>query len=232
MKNIFFKDHNLFVKINLRNLKLSKTGSAILLHVTKNCTNVWFKVKGFFYENSRPSLIFLSHSLLSIYFISGSFMTFSREFETVHWKYRNITCLIKSYMYATHNIYTYMTLAASYYWHSRRRSYLVIAYGIAMRMWNRRGLFREHAFFAEPKVAFYSRLQRCSGRRVATRVKYEAIIQHGVKRKKRILRGDGNAKRASRAYAILGRATTDYVFLSRADLGWSVLLLYLFLIFP
>lgn len=94
----------------------------------------------------------------------------------------------------TQHTYTYMALAANYYWHSRRRSYLVIAHRIAMRMRNRRGLFREHALFAEPKVAFCPRLRRC----VATRVEYEVIIRRGVKRGKRILRGDGNAKRASR----------------------------------
>lgn len=60
-----------------------------------------------------------------------------------------------------HTQHTYihtLALAANYYWHSRRRSYLVIAHGIAMRMRNRRGLFREHALFAEPKVAFCPRL--------------------------------------------------------------------------
>lgn len=191
---------------------------------------IWIYQRFFYWNPPPPSP---SRFLLSIYFISRSFMTFSREHETVHWKYRNITCLIKSHTYATHNTHTYMTLAASYYWHSRRRSYLVIAHGIAMRMWNRRGLFREHALFAEPKVAFYSKLRRCSGRRVATRVEYEVIIRHGVKREKRILRGDGNAKRASRVTqsSVEQRLSFSPRRRRRADLGWSVLLLYLFFLF-
>lgn len=188
---------------------------------------IWIYQRFFYWNPPSPSP---SRFLLSIYLISRSFMTFSREHE-IHWKYRNITCLIKSHTYATHNTCTYMTLAASYYWHSRRRSYLVIAHGITMRMWNRRGLFREHALFAEPKVAFYSKLRRCSGRRVATRVEYEVIIRHGVKREKCILRGDGNAKRASRVTQSSVEQRLSFSPRRRADLEWSVLLLYLLFLF-
>jgi len=68
---------------------------------------------------------------------NGNFGSSSRSPETIHWKYRNNAYLIKSHTYAA-------ALAGSYYRHKRRRR-LVIAHGIAARMRNRRGLFRERA---------------------------------------------------------------------------------------
>lgn len=117
------------------------------------------------------------------------------------------------YVCHTHNTYTYVAFAANYYRHRRRRSYLVIAHEIAMRMRNRRGLFREHALFAEPKVAFCSRLRRCGGRR--SHCDTSGVRSYNPARCKKgktySPRGRKRETRFSR-YAILARATTYYVF--------------------
>lgn len=115
-----------------------------------------------------------------------------------------------------------IALAASYYRHNRRRSYFVIAHRIAVRMRNHRGLFRERALLAEPKVAF-SRAATMRRPRCDT----SGVRNHNpTRRKKKSIREDESAKCASCIAHFLSRASSPT---RRANLGWSLwLLLQLF----
>lgn len=142
----------------------------------------------------------LSLSFLSINFISRLLIIFSRELKTVHWKYRNIACLIKSHTYATRttHIHTWRSLptitdiaddARTSLLRTKSRCECEIVEDCSVNTRSSQN----------PKSRFARGCDDAAAAAiVATRVEYEVIIRHSVKRGKRILRGDGNALLALR----------------------------------